>query len=86
MQAQIRTPTVDRLFEQSAQITTLKPAVRMAGQWRQQGLAYRRLRKRILFAPPWGLGYANPRNFREEGLWGPRFLKSSFLELEAVLL
>ena len=32
MQAQIRTPTVGRLFEQSAQITTLKPAVRMAGQ------------------------------------------------------
>ena len=23
------------------------------------------------FAPRWGLGYATPRNFREEGLWGP---------------
>jgi hypothetical protein len=38
-------------IEQSAQITTLKPAVRMAGQWRQQGLAYRRLRKENSFCP-----------------------------------
>jgi len=82
MQAQIRTPTVGRLFEQSAQITTLKPAVRMAGQWRQQGLAYRRPEKEF-FLPPVGTRVRHPRNFREEG---PRFLKSSFLELEAVLL
>jgi len=54
--------------------------------WRQQGLAYRRLRQRILFAP-WGLGYATPGNFREEGLWGPpifeKQLSGAFLDNSA---
>jgi len=81
MQAQIRTPTVGRLFEQSAPTTTLKPTVRMP----DSGLAYRRPEKEF-FLPPVGTRVRHPPELQRGRAVGPRFLKNSFLELEAVLL
>jgi hypothetical protein len=66
MQAQIRTPTVGRLFEQSAQITTLQPAVRMAGQWRQQDLAYSATEKRNSLLTRWRGGHGRGGICRSE--------------------
>src|SRR5437773_9509895 len=52
-------------------------ATAIPSTWRQQSLAYRQLRKELLL-PPVGTRVWHPRNCREEGLWGPPFLKAAF--------